>query len=283
MVHATIVAVIVAAGIVLTALPSTAADISITGCGQTVPSARRGVLQTDLVCPVGPPGTGAVQLERNATLEMNGHRITGGFAGVAGTLGGRGPALYRVLGPGEITGAEIGIDAKPTSEIGSLVVRDVSIHDNARVGAQASKRLTATNVSADGNDFGLIAGLLIAAEVSASGNIRKGFMQAGIGISAGRVRGRDIAVNANEHLGVVAHNGVSVSRLTATGNGDFGFRLCARDVVASLTDSILTGNNGLAKGGDIHATFRPHLNGTSCGRSFACSFGSPTLGVCSND
>ena len=282
MTHAINRAAIVSAVIVSTAFESRAADIPITGCGQTVPSAQRGVLQSDLVCPVGAPGTGAVLLERNATLELNGHRITGGFAGVAGTLGGQGPALYRVFGPGEITGAEIGIDAQPTSEIGSLVVRDVSIHDNAQAGARASKQLTATNVSADRNDVGLVANLLIARNVSANDNVRRVFPGAGLGISARQLRGRDITVTGNETVGIQTF-AANVTRLLAIGNGDFGVHLCHRDAVSSLTDSTLIGNNGLARGVDIYATLRPHLHGTTCGKSASCSFGAPTLGVCADD
>src|SRR5512138_517192 len=82
---------------ILLLLARTAHALDVTTCDQTVPSFEVGVLQTDLVCPnpntlegcigAGSGAPAAVRLEANATLQMNGHSITGGCFGVRSFTG----------------------------------------------------------------------------------------------------------------------------------------------------------------------------------------------------
>lgn len=60
--------------------------IEVTACGQTVPKGRSAILTTDLVCSTA-VGSFGVVLGGGAKLDLQGHTITGGFAGVAcGTM-----------------------------------------------------------------------------------------------------------------------------------------------------------------------------------------------------
>src|SRR5207245_3106154 len=68
--------------------------IDIGFCGLDVPPGQVGVLQADLTCS----GVG-VELEEMATLQMNGHSISGGSIGVFCSR------RCTIQGPGEIIGA----------------------------------------------------------------------------------------------------------------------------------------------------------------------------------
>ena len=104
---------------VLATLAAQAVDI--TACDQTVPRDDTGNLLVDLVCPSDPfcadqPATACttdaecpsgpcvyprgVTLDHRATLQLNGHSITGGFISVD-TIGKK----HTVVGPGHIQGS----------------------------------------------------------------------------------------------------------------------------------------------------------------------------------
>ena len=94
--------------------------IDIGFCGSGVPPGQVGVLQADLTCS----GVG-VELEEMATLQMNGHSISGGSIGVFCSR------RCTIQGPGEIVGAtNFGI-VTSTNPSPRVVVEDVTIRDGA--------------------------------------------------------------------------------------------------------------------------------------------------------
>src|SRR5436190_12695689 len=59
-------------------LVASAGAVDITGCDQEVSAGQVGVLTTDLDCGwPAPPGSYGVELEKNATLDLQGHTISG--------------------------------------------------------------------------------------------------------------------------------------------------------------------------------------------------------------
>ena len=80
-------------------MQSAAYALDVNVCGQEIPPGATGTLVSDLRCATG-VGVG-VLLNRDATLQLNGHSITGGDISVY-IPGGRNLAIE---GPGELAGA----------------------------------------------------------------------------------------------------------------------------------------------------------------------------------
>ncbi len=235
------------------ALAGSAAAVDITACGQSVADADTGVLQADLDCTgqagvcvhpgadeqdigcttssdcnsiIDPCATTAVGLGAGAVLQLNGHTLTG--AGVlcsdAGTC--------KVIGPGSIVGAPVGILARKKvvasglmvdggrfgmiSRRGGAILTDVVLTDNSNDGIWSWRgTIRASGVVATGNgETGLYATLkpVIARGVTVSNN-------GDHGIDGYPVRGSGVTAQDNVGAGVVSARGLSVRESTLTGNG----------------------------------------------------------------
>jgi hypothetical protein len=220
--------------------------LDITACGAVVPANEIGILQADVSgCPVG------VTLERNATLQMNGHAIMGSDEGVRCH-----ERRCIIVGPGEIVGAGMGIaynDSLSGTRSNRIYVNDVVVRESRDYGIHAFGRIIATNLSVR--------------------NAMGGF---GYGIYAFDLRGTNVSVTDNPERAIEIARLVQVTGLTVTGNGEGGLSATKID----LTDSVLTGNEDF----DLLTPRRPRLTNTSCGRS-AGRDGDMSIswGVCTDD
>ena len=108
-----------ALGMILTLAP-VAEGIDIPSCDTDVPEGQLGVLTADLDCSWNTAeGSYGVELGRNATLDMQGHTITGSQWAVYRSGPGKCTVTSTTGTPGTLTGAEAGIWS-PTSKVGSI-------------------------------------------------------------------------------------------------------------------------------------------------------------------
>jgi hypothetical protein len=261
-------------------LARVASAIDITTCGQTVPSFDVGMLQADLVCPnpntsegciasgMGAPA--AVDLQANATLQMNGHSITGGCFGVrAFTDSSR--RRVAIQGPGLITGAFVGVFFR-----GRLTISDVTLDGNGGgiVSPDPStnkSRIFATNVAANNSGgpvegIGITAYRIDATSVTASGNVT--------GLYAfSRLRANGVTANDNAY-GVYSPGKVAIDGLTATNSTYYG--VAARRL--RLRTSTVTGSQV-----DLWTQSRPSVTAVTCDTSGSQTNPPIPWGVCAKD
>jgi hypothetical protein len=250
----------VAALLAISALPASAFDV--TGCGQSIPNREHAVLVADLVCP---PGTTAVRLH-DGSLDLGGHSITapqgwavwcsGSCTVTNGGIEGGQSGIYlqrgaRLVGQNlAITGSQVGIQAEDWNngvngskalltnvvitgsdlaavQAGRVLAENVDIHDNSGhgifvpwSGVLKSRGLTVKNnaYSAGCHDYGCV------------------------GISAGRIAGRDLVVTDNQGLGINA-------------------------ISAKLRVATVTGNSRAGAAKDLVIAQRPNLRDVECWRS----------------
>jgi hypothetical protein len=247
-----------------------------------VPDNEVGVLLNDMSCDGAFIGVG---LGENATLDMNGHSITGTFypdppravecRGIQCTvMSSNGVGR---IGGGDFIAVEIGLF---TYNVAKLTIRDVDLHD-ARAGIHGSAfaayprktQIRADRVQAHGHtEFGIWAMKLTARDVDVSDN-------GGVGASADKLRGIHLTASGNGASGLFGDR-ISVKGLVANDNADCGVRA----VAASLRDAALTGNDGLDIGADLATVRRPHVHNTTCGKSQVLGgVAGQTWGVCSGD
>jgi hypothetical protein len=215
-----------------------AATVFVTDCRQSVPAGETAILAADLACgssPVWPFSALGVRLGTGATLELDGHSITGNDTGVgvdcesSGAVGRRTPC--RVVGPGEVSHFELGIGV-----VGTVSVEDVTVRFN-RFGIAVQKccRLEVAHVVADANTIA--------------------------GISAHRLTGVGVQANGNGHVGIEALFRFRLSGVTATGNGAGG-GVSGR---GRLANSIVVGNSGFDGTYDLLAYPRIRTRDSTCG------------------
>jgi hypothetical protein len=276
------------------ALAGSAAAVDVTACGQSVPDFDTGVLQADLDCS-GEPGVcihllgddtemsctsdtdcpqsfnacarAAVQLGAGASLQLNGHSLTG--AGVLCSDSG----TCTVTGPGSIVSAPVGILARKKviasgltatggkygiiSRRGGAILTDVVLTNNTEDGIWSWRgTIRATGVVATGNgDSGLYATLkpVIARDSTSSNNGNHG-------IDGYPPRAVGVTVEGNGGGGLVSAKGLSVVGSTVTGNG-------------------------IAYGGlDVWSARRPRVIDTVCDHSRNSGpDGGGSWGVCASD
>ncbi len=248
-------------GFVLALRPSAHA-IDIAFCGQEIPSGTTGTLVNDLACGTG--GTGVV-LHPKATLQLNGHTITGGTISVYVLPGKK----IVIEGPGEIAGAsEVGVFAQNNvgRRIGVTIRNGVDIHDHGIVGIALGQ---GNRVKLDLDDVTL--------RNNAGGPIAD--------CTGVKLKGVDVVI-ADNGAGLCG-DGIKLQNATITGNGIAGiFSWKAR---VKLLDSTVTGNDAGGNGYDIVTSRRPKLVNTTCGRSAQVAplaqpdAGSPSWAVCAGD
>ena len=233
---------------VLLLLSGRAFGVDVTTCGQVVPRRDVGTLTTDLDCS-SVSGAYAVELGDKATLELDGHTITGRtiFCQSGCT----------VHGPGEVTGAQTGIFVNGARRA-VTVSGGVSLHGNNEGIFNGGSRLTLIDVDISNN----------------SGS--------GIFVMSRRVRGSNVVANDNGGAGLFAQQAtVMIDGLTANGNGFFGLNAKR----ARLFNSTLTGNEGGHPSNppfvDIASTRRPRVTNTVCDHSLGPN--GISWGVCAQD
>lgn len=228
-----------------TALPVRAQDVSITVCGQTVPSHATGVLANDLTCPTT-SGSYGVVLEDRATLDLAGLTLGGGVAAVR--------CVKRCT---------------VTSSSGTGTIRDGETAGIALVADRS--RLLLSNVKLEDNltmaVLGDMAGAVIrGSQVELTGN--------GIGIVAKKVKLEGLTATGN--YTVLQTRRATLTDSTLSGNTNYAIT----GGTAVLRDSTVIGSGG---GIDVFTQTRPRLVNSTCGVSR--DFGNPTQtwGVCTND
>lgn len=263
-------------------LTNVAFALDITTCGQTVSSFEVGVLQADLVCPnpntadgclaaTGAPA--GVELQERATLQLNGHTITGGCFGVHAFLASaRRPVA--IQGPGLITGAFYGVFFA-----GRLTISDVTLDANGAgiVSPHAAtnhSRIFATNVTANGSTgpfegSGITAYRIDATSVTANGNVSAGIT------ADSRLKATGVIANDNAY-GVYSNGKVAIDGLTATNSTYYG--VAARRL--RLRNSTVTGSQS---GIDLWTRSRPSTLAVTCDHSGSQTNPSIPWGVCALD
>lgn len=248
-----------------------ALGIDVIDCNTVVPANETGVLQNDLDCDT----TEAVILEDNATLELNGHAISGAFSHQSAAVTCDGASCI-IVGPGELSGAN-----------GSAVTFGWNLFDSSSPGmSPARSRLTISNVTIDGFLRGIegvepagrpplrrtsatatnvtvngTAGCGICVDVLKATNVTTN-NNTGIGIAATRLRGKTITANSNGGGGLFAGS-IVVNGLTANGNAGPGIRAES----ARLTNAQLNDNTYMGDPMDVLTVKRPRLVASMCGRS----------------
>jgi hypothetical protein len=252
--------------------------LDVTECNTLVPDGEVAILQADLNCA---GAFIAVGLGENATLDLNGHSITGTFypdppravecRGVRCTiLSSNGIGR---IGGGDFIALRIG---SFTDSVAKLRISDVELYD-ARAGIFGSNvigepRKTKAHVervvSHGHAEFGIWVAKLIARDVDTSDN-------GTVGVATDKLKGYNLTTNNNGAAGIYGTR-VSVKGLVANGNGDGGVRA----IRATLRDATLTGNTPY----DLITKRRPRVRNTICGTSQVLGgVGGQTWGVCSED
>ncbi|HEV7735090.1 MAG TPA: hypothetical protein VGR62_23170 [Candidatus Binatia bacterium] len=277
---------------------STAHALDVTTCQQVIPAGETGTLVADLDCSgLGGTDDNAVQLETRATLDLNGHTITGSPLIVtivrAPTKGN-----VRVIGPGTLADGGAGVLSDKSARIlvaggvtisgcttgirtprGRVVAQDVTLTDNSGDGVMAAV-LDATDVTVErSGSRGLVGtqNMRLARVVSSENGLA--------GLVGKRIKGEDLTLDDNGSEAVFAPGGhVAATRLVATGNDLMGVLGGA----IRLVDSTVTGNgDGVGVPIDIAASRPPKLLSTTCGSSAIDVGGlvdpNQTWHVCAND
>jgi len=254
---------------VLIAAGGIAAGFDVTACDTTVPAGETGILQNDLSCS---GAFVAVNLSEGATLDMQGHAISGAPLRDAAVScnGGR----CRVTGPGDISGPVVAISILRGRQ--RLTVSDVTIHDcKWGILDDSSRRsaVVASNLSVTGcTQAGLQLAKLRGSGITANGN-------GGPGLAVDRIRAENVVTNDNGAPGIFG-GAARVTGLVANNNGDAGIRV----VKAALRDATLTGNNGYGVGFDVLTKRRPRVVNVTCGKSGVIGgVITDTWGVCAGD
>lgn len=158
-------AVVLLAVAVAVSWTSVAGAVDITACHQEVPAGQVGILTTDLDCGWNTvEGSYGVELQRNATLDMQGHTISGSQWAVYCPGPGRCTVTSTTATPGTLTAAEAGIWT-PGSKV---VVSNVHITNNT-YGISNNPKATLSNVTFVDNGFAFTTGLAVATDVTVSG------------------------------------------------------------------------------------------------------------------
>ena len=258
---------IAALGVVLL-LATGAAALDITACDTEVPAGDVAVITTDLDCgPNTVPDSYGIELESGATLDLQGHTITGAQWAVY-CPGPRTCTVTSTSGTGTLTGAEAGIWT-PESKV---VVSNVHFADN-EYGISNNPKTTLTDVSFAGNGFALTTRSLFATNVSITGSCDAAYC---FDLGRGRIDGLVTTT-------VGAANVIQVTRSVDVRNASMSGGAGQIGIVARrirIRDSVVTGH-------DVDLASRG-LRGSnvSCGKSRRFGQGGFGIGsweICAND
>ena len=207
-------------------VPGLARGGDIATCATTVPTGQEGRLVADLDC-AGSPG---IQLDDDATLDMNGHAIATGGAWAVYCFGD-----CTIVGPGRISGAtDYALwGYRGRASISNVDFEASRFHIDLPLHKVALTNVTATNGGHLGGSFAIRAGRLVARNVVVTGNLGAGIL------ASGPIRGEDVMASNNGDVAISSLRSIRIDRLTATDNQGTG--LISGGGV-SLRDSRLTGN-----------------------------------------
>ena len=242
----------------------------VTDCDQEVPEGEVGVLTTDLDCGSNTvPGSYGVELERGATLDMQGHTITGAQWAVYCP----GPGICAVTSttgtPGTITGAEAGIWTPDTK----LVASNLHLVGNAYA-ISNNPKTTLIRVTFADNGFALTTRSLRATDVQITGSCGAGYC---FDLGKGRIEGLVTTDTGPSATVVQVSHSITMRFASMSGSpGQLG--VVARSI--KIRDSVVTGH-----GIDLASRGLRALD-VACDRSRR--FGEDglvigTFGVCTND
>ncbi len=243
------------------------AAVDVTACGQEVPRGQVGVLVADLDC--GWPTdelTYGVRLAKGATLNLNGHTITGPRFGVLC------PEACKVVGPGTIQNAYYGVWAFD-SKRSRADLTDVTLMQN--LGGIAAIRGRLINVTASDNFLATQVLKLRASNLLVTGCSAEATycLQTGSAV----IDGLQVTGNPSPNAVVFATGTLKLRNATITGNASpVGIR---SDKRVTLIDSSVTGHHAA----DIWTGAPPRLVNSTCGTSAGPTIADPSWGVCAND
>jgi hypothetical protein len=275
-------AVIVSAAlaVLLSTAPVRAFDVTV--CHQTVPKGEVATLMNDLFC--GNNGGPNVTVNGGSTLKLNGHRIDGGFIGVLTNPGG----LVRILGPGEITGADADSFGAAIAPSGKVFIDTVWLHRNRRgIVAVHDASIRLSNVAiTDNAEQGITSSFAFGDSV--------------VGPGTGKISGRGVTVTGNGGDGISVDGTLTLRDAGINENGGAGIRTRGKRfffqdvnvtnnggggiVSTSLKRSKLKNSSAKGNGaeGDIAAPVAPKLVSSTCEHSVDTDSGG-TLGICTGD
>jgi hypothetical protein len=244
--------------------------VDITACDQDVPAGQLGVLTVDLDCGANMvPGSYGVELERSATLDMQGHTITGAEWAVYCADPGRCTVISTTGTPGTLTGAEAGIWAPATK----VVVSNVRFVANG-YGISNNPKTTLTDTTFIDNGFALTTRSLRATNLTVTGSCGAGYC---LDLGNARIDGL-VATDTGPSANVIqVSRSIKLTGASMSGSpGQVG--ILAGSI--RVADSVVTGH-----GVDLASRSLRVLN-VSCDQSRR--FGRDglvigTLGVCAND
>jgi hypothetical protein len=209
------------------------------------------------------PTQNGVVLIDGATLQLNGHSISGGTSGIVCST------RCVIEGPGEIAGfSEAGITTTTNPRPKLTVSGDVSVHDNLHYGLLLSydAKLGLSDVTISNNNFGGIT-----------------FSPTGVG-DKGKLKGFGVTVTGNNGPGI----DVKKFKLEAsTVQGNDGNGVLSQNGGGVLIDSAVIGNGtDFDPSYDLKTLKPPRLRNSSCelsGRFLKDGSLSGTWAVCSED
>jgi hypothetical protein len=231
--------------IVAAASTSPAQTVSITACGQTVPAGQAGVVEADLACPTD-IGTFAVRVEKQGSLDLAGHTLVGGNAGVR--------CLDRCT---------------VTSSGGPGTVRDSGTAGIAVV-SEGVGRLTVSNVILENNEFCILTDFLRGKVTGEQVTLT----DCGLGIQARKILITGLTASGTYTVAQARRTMLRDSTVSASTGTAFTGK------AVTLTNSTVTGS---ASGVDLLTDRRPRLVNSTCEVSRKLSQPTETWGVCAND
>jgi hypothetical protein len=234
---------VVALLLVSVAVPLSAQTISITTCGQTVPTGATGVVANDIACAFDAPFV--VTVARRGRLDLAGFTLSGGTTGVHCD---QRCTVVSTGGVGTIRDAAVGLSLAGTRT--AAVLENLSFESNDVVGLLADMQSSR----------------IMGGEVNLSGNP--------LGMRAGRVRLYSVTASGNHTVFEVRHLRLDLS--TIANNTGYGVSA----LLAQLRQSTVFGSGA---GADLFTQRRPRLLNSSCGVSRVVQSPTETWGICVND
>jgi len=260
----------------------TAPAFEVTICKQTVPGGEVATLMNDLFCDDN--GGPNVTLNGGSTLLMNGHVIDGGYLGVATNPG----APVRIIGPGEITGADGNPSFGAISASGKVFIDTVWLHDNANgivlIYDFPARLSNVTITDNDGDGIRSYFGALGSGGGPGTGAINGRYVtiagNGGDGVAAiGMLKLRDTGINENGGAGIRSRGKRFFLHDVNVTNNVAGGIVSTSTKPGRLKESTATGNGPV---GDIAAPVAPKLKLSTCEHSVDTDSGG-TLGICTGD
>lgn len=238
----------VSALVLLATTSAVAQTVPVGTCFQSVPEGATGIVMNDIVCS-STPGTFVVELFNRATLDLNGHTLSGGELGVA--CRGRRCTITSTGSAGTIRNAEIGILTGNEARV-RMTVNNVILENHSTMALIATR----SRVRGDG--------VTIATS--------------GMGIQGRSVRLANFTATGMQFDAIHAVR-LRLDGCSITGNTGVGIESAS----ATIRNCTVTGNDAGGDAIDVRTLRRPRVINTTCGRSQRFSSHAEDWDVCAND